>query len=124
MALKHQFIEWMSRIAKSNRPSTDIIAFNFGLFETGNGFTVYLIGSRSFDKEDDDWATEIDFEPKEKYFEIDPNETRGLDWNEVREKVKTLLSEFVSSDLFRDSILKQSKHITIGFDDGELEVIR
>ena len=45
----------------------DIVAFNFGLFETENGYGIYLIGSKSYDEQDDDWACDIDFEPEDKY---------------------------------------------------------
>jgi hypothetical protein len=120
MTFKEQFNDWMTRLTKTEKPSTDIIAFNFGLFETENGYTIYVIGAKTFDEEDADWASEVDFEPKDKYLEINPDETKGLEWNEVLEKAKVTIEQFVTSDKFENSFMRSAKAITTGFDDGDL----
>jgi hypothetical protein len=102
------------------REAYNIIAFNFGLFETEDGYTIYVIGSGTFDEEDPDWATEVDFEPKDKYLQIDSSETKGLEWNQVLEKAKATIEEFVTSDKFDDSFMRHAKAVTTGFDDGDL----
>lgn len=35
----------------------------FWYFESENGNCVYLIGSESYDVDDDDWACDVDYEP-------------------------------------------------------------
>jgi len=120
MKFKEQFNNWINRLTKSEKPTTDIVAFNFGLFETEDGYTIYVIGAKSFDEDDPDWATEVDFEPKEKYLEINPDEAKGLEWNEVLEKSKTTIEQFVSSDKFENSFLRSAQAITTGFDGGDL----
>jgi hypothetical protein len=120
MTFKEQFDNWITRLAKMETPTNDILAFNFGLFETENGYTIYVIGAKTFDEEDSDWATEADFEPKDRYLEINPSETEGLEWTQVLEKVKLTVEDFVSSDKFENSFLRHAKFITTGFDDGDL----
>ena len=120
MILREQFGNWIATLTNSEEPAADIVAFNFGLFESENGYTVYVIGAKTFDDEDPDWASEVDFEPEEKYLHINSEETEGLQWDEVLEKVKAIIQEFVSSEKFSTSFMKHAEAITAGFDDGDL----
>jgi hypothetical protein len=120
MTFKEQFDNWITRLTKNEKPTAEVVAFNFGLFETESGYTIYVIGAKTFDEEDSDWATEVDFEPKDKYLEINPDETKGLEWNDVLEKAKLTIEQFISSDKFNDSFLRNAEAITTGFDDGDL----
>jgi hypothetical protein len=120
MTFKEQFYSWITGLTKNEKPTADIVAFNFGLFETQDGYTIYVIGAKTFDEEDSDWAAEVDFKPKDKYLEINPDETKGLEWIEVLEKVRLTIKQFVSSDKFNESFMRNAEAITTGFDDGEL----
>jgi hypothetical protein len=120
MSFKEQFNNWMLRLNRVENPSDEIIAFNFGLFETETGYTLYLTGAKHFDENDPDWATAEDFEPEEKYFPIPHADTKGLKWEQVLEKTKAIVEAYLSTDDFRNSFLKNAKAITTGFDDGDL----
>jgi hypothetical protein len=120
MTFKDQFNDWMTQLTQSESPSADIVAFNFGLFETEDGYTIYLVGAKEFDADDDDWATEVDFEPANKYLVINPAETKELNWNQVLEKVRGTIEQFVKSGRFGKSLLKNAEAITTGFDEGDL----
>lgn len=106
MTFEKEFNDWMTRLSKIGKPNEDIVAFNYGLFETTEGYTIYLIGAKEFDESDEDWATEVDFEPKEKYLAINPNETKGLEWNQVLNKAIDIVTKYVRSEDFKISILK------------------
>jgi len=69
MIFEREFNNWIEEINMKESSVNGILAFWFGLFETENGYTMYLTGSNEFDEEDDDWACSIDFEPKDKYFD-------------------------------------------------------
>lgn len=120
MKFENAFNNWMTRLNKLEKPNRSISAFNFGLFETPDRYTLYLIGANHFDEEDEDWATEIDFEPQEKYLAIDSEETNGLEWNQVLDKVTTTVTKYIHSPDFKESILNKAHAITTGFDDGNL----
>jgi hypothetical protein len=62
---------WIDGITKAENPDKTIVAYYFGLFETHDGYTIYLVGSKEYDSEDDDWACNNDFSPSEKYLPLE-----------------------------------------------------
>lgn len=124
MRTKENIIEWLGRMTQKESLDKDIIAFNFGLFEGENGYMIYLVGSKEFDDENYDWAANEDFTPQEKYLPLTGDEFKDLDWEQALNQVKQLLSEYINSDDFQKSLLKEAKAITTGFDDGDLHRIR
>lgn len=119
-----RFHEWVDNINKTERIDKSIIAFNFGLFESKEGFTMYLTGSKIFDKDDDDWAANIDFEPKQKYFSFGNELLKDKDWKDILKFAESLVQSYVKSEDFKTSIFAQAIVITVGFDDGELTIIK
>lgn len=123
-SLEASFIQWISKLNRTEKVDTDIIAFNFGLFETTDGYSIYLIGSKNYDPADDDWATNIDFEPKDKYLHLDTDLVIDKDWQEILKLSFDLIKKYVNSDDFKNSIFKNATAITTGFDDGDLQRIK
>lgn len=124
MDTHHQFECWIDRISQAETPDETIIAYNFGLFETTKGYTIYLIGTKEFDELDEDWATTVDFQPKEKYLELNPIEVKHQQWQQILELAKNMIKNYLNSENFENSILKNAKAITTGFDDGNLTRLR
>ncbi|HEX6429818.1 MAG TPA: hypothetical protein VF008_19125 [Niastella sp.] len=118
------FNNWLTQICTTEKPEASIIAYNFGLLETGNGYTVYLIGSKLYDKEDTDWATEEDFVPALRYYALSPSDFKQLQFDVVQNKVKKMIKDFMKTDTYKKSFFAKAKAITIGFDDGDLEKIK
>lgn len=83
-----------------------------------------MVGSEAFDEEDDDWATDVNFEPEEKYFQIDCSVVKGKDWVKVLELSEGLVREYLKSESLNKAIFKNAEAITTGFDDGELVRIK
>ena len=54
MTIEQTFEEWLENINQTETVDNSIEGFNFGLIETTNGFEMYLIGSKTFDKDDED----------------------------------------------------------------------
>lgn len=119
-----RFHEWVDNINQTERIDKSIIAFNFGLFESKEGFTMYLTGSKIFDKDDDDWAANMDFEPKQKYFSFGNELLKDKDWQDILKCAESLVQSYVKSEDFKTSIFAQAIAITLGFDDGELTIIK
>jgi hypothetical protein len=57
--------EWLTRVATSETPPKDVIAYNIGLFKTEDGYSAYLVGSTEYDEDDADWACKEAFSPRE-----------------------------------------------------------
>lgn len=108
---------WLNQVSTDENPPDSVIAFNIGMFETPDGYAIYLGGFGRFDKNDPDWAIDPIFVPSEKYFYI---RRSGSDWEEVLSEVISSVRSFVTSEAGRKSYLAQAKHLTVGFDDGDL----
>ncbi|MCJ8314226.1 MAG: hypothetical protein HRU38_18915 [Saccharospirillaceae bacterium] len=50
--MKIEIEAWLNNI--NERP--DVVAINIGLIESTNGFQAYMIGSKVYDINDDEWA--------------------------------------------------------------------
>lgn len=123
MTIEKNFIEWLENSNEFENVDNSIIGFNFGLIETTNGFEMYLIGSKTFDKDDEDWATNVDFEPKQKYFQFGKEFSANKDWQDILKISEKLIRNYVDSEKFKTSLFANAKGITTGFDDGNLTLI-
>jgi hypothetical protein len=117
------FNDWLAQICTTEKPDKSIVAYNFGLFETSNGYTAYLIGSKTYDPEETDWATEVDFAPTLKYYELPSLNFKHLQFDVAQSNIKQMIKEFMKSSIYKQSFFMHAKAITIGFDDGDLEEI-
>ncbi|WP_321387817.1 hypothetical protein [uncultured Enterococcus sp.] len=116
--LKHGIKEWLLRIDLVDRRPVEIIALNFGLFEP---YGLELIGSKIYNPEDDDWACEEDFIPTERTCQgitFDDNQT----WQEILSMVYSIIEE-LSTELSELELLRVP-HITTGFSDGDLLLVK
>ena len=115
--LKTSVKEWLIALEKEQLPD-NIKALNFGLYEP---YGMEVIGAKKYDAEDDDWACEEDFVPEQRecpYFEID----ESIEWEKVLEIATSILQELVEE--LNDNKLLKIEHITTGFCDGDLVIIK
>ena len=112
--------DWFDRIGRTSPPPVGIVALNIGIFETPNGYTIYLTGSTEYDPNNDDWACREDYSPKERYFELPREFTDGKDWQEVEKDLQELIRNILSSDQFANNALAKTEIFAVGFDDGDL----
>jgi hypothetical protein len=124
MKIEHAFEEWLENINQTETVDNSIKGFNFGLIETTHGFEMYLIGSKIFDKDDEDWAINVDFKPKHKYFQYGKEFSTNKDWQDILKISEKLILNYVNSNKFKTSIFANAKGITTGFDDGNLNIIK
>ena len=110
------FGAWLAEVEAESIPQ-DIVAVNLGLFETTDGYTAYLAGSRDYDPEDDSWACQEHFVPKSKYFPL-TSTFAGLPWEEVQAAYHRLLASYLADHPL--SQLHRLAAVTVGFDDGDL----
>lgn len=110
---------WLNSILKNEKPDNTIEAFYIGIFESGDGYMLYLTGSEYFDDNDDDWACNQDFIPQNRYC-ILPNEYSNYQWEKILSLVITEVKDFMQTPEYQNSFLNNSKAIAVGFDDGDL----
>lgn len=109
--------DWLTRLAETERPPSDIVAFHFGLFEGDDDTcSIFLVGAREFSDDDDDWVANDDWLAKAKALELPAG-----DPEKVTEDVAETIGDFLESGR---SFLHSAKAITVGFEDGDLLRIR
>lgn len=122
VSVESQITAWLNLI---DQPApSDIIALNIGIFETESGYSLYMIGTNSYDENDDDWACNELFAPDEKYFEISKSDLKDMDEEEFQDVVKNVLEVYTEDKMQNLSSLFYNKIITLGFDEGNLVRIR
>lgn len=122
--MKEKIINWLMNIQKVDGiPPDDVVAFNFGIYESEDGYKIYLVGSFEYDENDDDWAC-IEMPTKShRYLDL-PKELQSKEWDEILNTCTTSLIEMEKEGKLNIDLLKNAIAITIGFDDSELIKIR
>ncbi|MDH7445652.1 hypothetical protein [Aquimarina sp. 2201CG14-23] len=115
-----RFSKWIKEIESTKAPNDKIIAYNFGLFESNGSYMMYLIGCKKYDTKNEDWVCDVDYEPKNKYFDLHNAELNNSKWEFVLEYAVKLVKGFMKTENYYQSFLVKSEYITIGFDDGNL----
>ena len=122
ISVESRITAWLNLI-DTPAPS-EIIALNVGIFETASGYLLYMIGTNSYDANNDDWACNEQFASDEKYFEISRSYLEDMDEEEFQDVVKNVLEVYTEDKMQNPSSLFYNKIITLGFDEGTLVRIR
>ncbi len=116
--LKLNIKNWILSIDHEEKIPENITALNFGLYEP---YGIELIGAKEYDPDDDDWACEEDFVPSQRdcpNIEI----SEDIYWEDFLNTIVKILKEFTVE--LKDLNILKVKHITCGFCDGDLVVIK
>jgi hypothetical protein len=126
-----EFSSWLNQIAKTEPIPREIIGLNFGLFESFDGVTLYISGSKEWDEDDSDWASNNDYFPEARYFNSNAfSKVHDLFEDEETIYIGVYLSlaiaisficEYTANTADNKLIKNRDKiHISTGFDDGDL----
>ena len=120
VTMKDRILDWLSRLDEREMVPEEISALYVGMFETPEGYSLYLTGAVEYDA-DDDWACDQDYEPAEKYLPLPTSEIGEMGWEEFRKEAIAAVSEYIHK--FPDSKMF-NRIVAAGFDDGDLERIK
>ena len=115
-----EFNSWADRILLEHA-GTPVAAYNFNLYEHEQEFVIQLIGAKSFDRSDSDWACDEVFSSGEDLFEL-PRSVVGGDWQDSLRGAKSLVERYLETGR-QAPRLKASHAVGIGFVDGDLELV-
>ncbi|MDA7501772.1 hypothetical protein N8482_00695 [Chitinophagales bacterium] len=124
MTFEREFLDWMTSMNQTEKPGKEIIGFWFGLFETTTGYTMYLIGSKEFDEQDDDWACNCDYQPLNRDIDLPSHYVKGKEWEDVLHDSLEIISNYISSATFRTSFLADAIAIAAGFNGGDFHRLK
>ena len=116
--LKQIVHDWIISIDEDEELPKGITALNFGLFEP---YGIELISANVYDAENDDWACEENFVPDQREcpdFDVEED----ISWEEFLSDIVQMLKELTEE--LKDLKILQVKHITTGFCDGDLVVVK
>ena len=94
--------EWLTHIAKNEKPNKAIKHFKIGLFESAEENVLYLAGYNESNIGNTSRST-IDFEPKEMYYLLPSDSYKGLSREKLIATITDQLKNFTEKDLFKAS---------------------
>ena len=122
--MKEVMINWLNNIQRIDGiPPKEVIAFNFGLFESTAGFMMYLVGGFEYSEENDDWAC-IKMPTSEHRYLLLPHYIQSQTWELVLGQCVTNLKELELEGKLNLPLFESVIAITTGFDEGDLIKIR
>lgn len=120
MLYYEDFSKWLD--SNLEQLPSDIVAVNFNLYEGSNQtYDIQLIGTDTFDQEDEDWACEEIFTTGEDIFLI-PRTDDIEDWEDGLDFITKMVRKYLEDGKY-DNMLKGLQAVGIGFVDGKIEIL-
>lgn len=112
--------KWLDSILVQRIPDS-VVALNFNLYEDGgNNWSIELVGTESFDLEDEDWCCNEVYDFGTRETPLAWNEEKA--WNEILDEMQQILRKYLEQGCY-SYILKKYQGIGIGFVDGDIEIL-
>lgn len=101
---------------------TDVVAVNFNLYEgSKQTYDVQLIGTDTFDEEEEDWACDEIFTTGEDLFLL-PRTNDIEDWEDGLSFIIKMVEKYLENGKYARK-LKGLQAVGIGFVDGDIELL-
>lgn len=120
MTVKDVIEEWLKKIAAAESIPQDIVAVNIGMFESDNGYGVYMCGFKEYDGEDDDWTCKPEYEPREKYLMLAGRGFESMVWETLLHQMILALKEILECGCESVRHFFDGCIVTAGFDEDKL----
>ena len=120
MTIKDVIEEWLKKIAAAESMPQDIVAVNIGMFESDNGYGVYMCGFKEYDGEDDDWTCKPEYEPREKYLMLAGRGFESMVWETLLHQMILALKEILEYGCESVRHFFDGRIVTAGFDEDKL----
>jgi hypothetical protein len=104
--------DWLLSICDDKKPKKSIANYEFGLFESRDDYTIFLIGINRYTKGDTSY-TRIEFEPSNMYFQLPKGEYKNLNRGELLNQLITQLKDFTDTKKFKTSFFIEADKITL-----------
>jgi len=117
---ERDFYEWLDTQLDEEIPKT-VVAFNINLYESP--FNIEIVGSNEFKQNDEDWACNEDWVPKNRSVPVSAR-IFGSSWEEAQSNVLNMAKGFINSTSKNAAKLRVAKAFAVGFVDGNLEYVQ
>ena len=103
--------DWLLSICYDRKPKKSIANYEFGLFESADDYTLFLIGINKYTEGDTSY-TRIEFEPLNMYFPLPKSEYKNLKRDELLNRLISQLKQFTKTEQFKSSFFVNADKIT------------
>ena len=112
-----KFEKWLKKHLEGDIPES-IVAFNFNLYECSDEkmYDVQLVGSSTYNIDNDDWACNTEFSTGEDVFTFSSN-----DWEAALDMFMIMIRDFMATN--KNNRLIDAEYVTAGFVDGDLNIV-
>lgn len=114
------FFDWIDGQLNEEIPG-HIVAFNINIYESP--FNIELIGSSEFDLDDEDWACNEDWIPRNRSISVS-TAIFGNSWEEAQGNILEMAKQYFQSNYKNSYKLKAAKAFAVGFVDGDLSYVQ
>ena len=112
--------KWLNDILKQKIPA-EVVALHFNLYEDGgNHWSIELVGTKSFDLENEDWCCDEIFDFGTRETPLIWKEEKA--WNEILDEMVEILKKYLEQGRYA-CILKKYQGLGIGFVDGDVKML-
>ena len=112
------FENWLNETLNQDIPA-EVVAFNFNLYEdTGNAWSMELVGTRTYDADDEDWACDEVFDNRETPLRWQENAS----WQSITDKVENLIKTYLDQGKY-GAKMKTYRAVAVGFVDENLSIV-
>lgn len=112
------FSWWLDSVLEKSLPN-ETVAINFNLYEDGKShWSMELVATSSFDKENDDWACDELFTTRDNPFEWQED----CDFNRTLHFVEEIIRRYLAEGKYKDELIRYSA-IGVGFVDGDILLV-
>ncbi|MCT8975293.1 hypothetical protein N4T77_01645 [Clostridium sp. CX1] len=120
MLYYEDFSKWVD--SNLQQLPSDVIAVNFNLYEGSNQtYDIQLIGTDTFDEEDEDWVCEEIFTTGEDVFLI-PRTDDIENWEDGLSFITKMIEKYLQDGKLAN-VLQELQGVGVGFVDGDIEIL-
>ncbi|HYC72213.1 MAG TPA: hypothetical protein VEB66_13450 [Opitutaceae bacterium] len=119
-ALKARFFAWLDAGA-AGAPRRKVKAFNLCLYEGADYFEADFFGCPAYDPKDPDWACRWCHEGPSRF--VFSSDAIAPEWAAGLRQAKKFVREYLASEQPGAAILRRARAVTVGFSDGDLDVV-
>ena len=117
-----KFESWLDNLI-CDKNFSEVKAFNFNLYEEyteddAEIFTVQLIGSPLYEKDNPDWACNAIYSSCDNVYVVED----CSDWEKCIEKFNKIIREYLLKSQYA-KVFQEKIALTFGFVDGDLEIV-
>jgi|SRR5579871_759057 len=102
---------WLTFMCNHDKPAKPIAEFKFGMFESSDGYILFLTGQNRYNENQNRSSVRIEFQPSHMYFKLPESEYKNLTREQLLEKLTGQFKEFANTETFKNSFFTKADKV-------------